>query len=340
MLMTYLVIVLLLLVSGLFSGLNLGLMSLEPNELKRKAKLGNAEAAKIYPLRSKGNQLLVTLIVANIAANSTLAIFLDSITSGIIAGLLSTLLITLFGEILPQSIFSRFALSFGAKTAWFVQLALTVLSPICKPIAWILDKTLGEELPTIYSKKELIEILEEHGTSTASDIKKDEEKIASGALSFGTELVKDAMTPRSVVVSLRGDLILGEEVTEKLTKHGYSRFPVLDEAGNNVRGILYAYKLIGKDAAKKRISELMDHSVHYLNEDETLDKALAAFIKTKHHMFVVVNKFSDYVGILTLEDILEEIIGEEIVDEFDEYKDLRKVAEKLAKEPQGESHSN
>ena len=333
--MTYLVIILLLLISGLFSGLNLGLMSLEPNELKRKAKLGNNDAAIIYPLRAKGNQLLVTLILANVAANSSLAIFLGSVTTGVIAGLLSTLLITLFGEILPQSIFSRFALRFGAKTAWIVKFFVFVLSPICKPVAWLLDKTLGQELPSIYSKKELIEILEEHGESQASDIKKDEERIASGALSFGTRLVKDVMTPRSVVVSLQPDSVLDKDTIHKLTKHGYSRFPVLDVTGIKVLGILYAYKLINESSRDKNVQDIYDTNIHYINENETLDKALNGFIKTKQKLFVVVNSFAEYVGVLTIEDILEEILGEEIIDEFDEYKDLRKVAQKLAKEPVG-----
>jgi metal transporter CNNM len=316
--------------SGLFSGLNLGLMSLEPNELKRKAKLGDKRAEKLYPLRKRGNLLLVTLLLSNMAFNSALAIFLGTVTFGILAGVLSTALLTVFGEILPQAVISRFALSFGARTAWFVKFMLTVLSPICKPIAWVLDKTLGEELPTTYSRKELIQILEEHGDSQKSDIKRDEERIASGALSFGARTVKDVMTPRSVVVGLESGQVLNKATVDTLVKHGYSRFPVTDKTGNRAVGILYAYKLIGSRLDKK-VDDVCSHEVHYLNENESLDRALNAFIKTKQHLFIVVNQFSEYLGIVTIEDVLEEIIGLEIVDEFDEYTDLRKVAEKFAK---------
>lgn len=331
--MTYLIIVLLLILSGLFSGMNLGLMSLEPNELKRKAKLGDRNAAKIYPIRKQGNQLLVTLILGNVATNSTLAIFLGTVTTGVIAGILSTLLITILGEILPQSLFSRFALAFGAKTAWFIKTMLLILSPVCKPIAWALDKTLGEELPTVYSRKELLEILEEHRQSEASDIREDEEKIASGALSFGSKLVKDVMTPRSVAVSLNSDAVLSPAVVHGLTEHGYSRFPILDVTGNKAVGILYAYKLIGHDISGQPVTNFCDPNIHYSNENEPLDKALKGFIKTKQKLFVVINQFGEYVGILTSEDILEEILGQEMVDEFDEYQDLRKVAQKLSKKP-------
>jgi metal transporter CNNM len=224
--MTYITVILLLIFSGLLSGLNLGLMSLEPNELKRKAKLGDVGAAKVYTIRRKGNQLLVTLILSNVAVNVSLAIILDSIAAGVVAVIVATLLITLFGEVIPQSVFSRFALPFGARMAFFVKYLMIILSPICKPIAWVLDKGLGEELPMVYSRKELIEILEEHGSSQSSDIKRDEEKIASGALSFGSRLVKDVMTPRSVVVTLTASHVITHHTIATLVKHGYSRFPV------------------------------------------------------------------------------------------------------------------
>jgi metal transporter CNNM len=329
--MTFLIIIILLLASGLFSGLNLGLMSLEPNELARKAKLGNKDAEKIYPIRKKGNQLLVTIILSNVALNSILAIYLGSITQGVVAAILATALITIFGEILPQSIISRFAIPFGARTAGFVKFIMWVLSPICKPIAILLDKSLGEELPTVYSRKELIEILEEHGSSDSSDIKKDEERIAAGALNFGSQSVKDVMSPRSVVFSLITGDELSKSTVETLTKHGYSRIPVTDETSNKVIGILYAYNLINKDYVGKKVDEFMSIKVHYLNEDDLLDHSLKAFIKTKQKLFIVVNEFKEYVGAITIEDILEDIIGQEIVDEFDEYTDLRKVAERKAR---------
>lgn len=330
--MTYLVIVLLLVVSGLFSGLTLGLMSLEPNELKRKAKLGDLRAETLYPLRARGNRLLVSLILGDVIANASLAIFLGTITTALLAGIISTFLITIFGEVVPQSIFPRFALTLGASMSGFVRLVMIILFPIAWPIAWVLDEILGAELPTMYSKKELIEILEEHGESKTSDVRRDEEKIASGALSFGEKQVQDVMTPRSVVISLHADSFLDEDMVKKLIKHGYSLFPVLDEQGNRVIGLLYAYRLIGHDnAIGKHARHAWDTNVHYVNEDETLDKALKGFIKTKQRLFIVVNQYAEYVGVLTIEDILGEILGEEIVDEFNEYKDLHKVATKVAK---------
>ena len=109
--MNYLIIVLLLIFSALFSGLTLGLMSLSAPELKRKMSLGDRAAAKVYRVRRRGNLLLTTLLVGNVAINSTLSIFLGSIASGVIAGLIATALIFLFGEIIPQAYLSRSVLN-------------------------------------------------------------------------------------------------------------------------------------------------------------------------------------------------------------------------------------
>ena len=187
--MDYLVITALLLLSALFSGLNLGLMSLGPHTLKRKKELGDKQAAKVYEIRKNGNLLLVTLLLGNVAVNSILAIYLGSITVGLVAVVASTGLITLFGEIIPQAVFSRHALNLSAKIVWLVRIFIVVLYPICRPISSMLDWALGEELPTIYSRQELVNILEEHSESTDSEIKSHEEQIARGALTYGEKTI-------------------------------------------------------------------------------------------------------------------------------------------------------
>ena len=317
--------------SAIFSGLTLGLLSLGPHELKRKIELGDKNAKKIYPIRKKGNLLLVTLCLSNVAVNAALSIFLGSISTGLVAGLISTGLITVFGEIAPQAIFSRFAMELGARSVWLVKIMMFVLFPVCAPLAWLLDKALGEELPTIYSKKELVQILEEHANSEETDVQAHEERIARGALTFGTKIIEQIMTPRSVLVSVKSDDVLNDELMDKLVKHGYSRYPVFDNEKEKIVGLLYMHKIIGTDYKNKRVQDVCDKKVRYLQASESLDHALSGFIKTKHHLFVVVNKFNEVVGILTLEDILEEIIGEEIVDEFDEFDNVRAVAEKNTK---------
>jgi metal transporter CNNM len=323
--MIYIVVLALLAVSALFSGLTLGLMSLGPHELKRKMALGDVRARRIYSVRKRGNLLLVTLLVGNVAAISTMSLVLASATSGLAAGLLTTFLITIFGEILPQAVFSRYAMLLGSRTAWLVHVIMFVLYPVAAPLAWLLDKVLGEELPTMYSRKELMGILEEHGGST---LKKDEERIARGALTFSDKHIRDIMTPRSMVTGIEQDRVLDARTIEDLRLSGYSRFPVYDESFDQVTGILYSQQLIDPAIRGKAVSKVASENVFFVNEDARLDHALNAFIKTKNHLFMVVNQFSEFVGVIAIEDVIEEILGVEIVDEFDKYTNVRAVAEK------------
>ncbi|HEY2003555.1 MAG TPA: CNNM domain-containing protein [Candidatus Saccharimonadia bacterium] len=324
--MVYVIVLGLLVLSALFSGLTLGLMSLGPHELKRKMALGDTRAKKIYAVRRRGNLLLVTLLVGNVAAISTMSIFLESISSGLVAALATTGLITIFGEILPQAVFSRYALRLGASTAWLVQGIMFLLYPLAAPLAWILDKSLGDELPTLYSRKELVGILREHGGNI---LKTDEERIARGALTFSEKKITEVMTPRFMVTGIEQDRVLDRNTIDELRRAGYSRIPVYDETLDRVTGILYAQQLIDSATHGKTVAEVCSKDVYFVNEDANLDHALNAFIKTKNHLFMVVNGFSEFVGIIAIEDVLEEILGVEIVDEFDKYANVRAVAEKM-----------
>ncbi|MCK5211744.1 DUF21 domain-containing protein, partial [Candidatus Parcubacteria bacterium] len=178
------IVIILILVgfSALFSGLTLGFFSLSKDDLERKTKLGDARAKKIYRVRKNGNLLLCTLLIGNVAINSALSIFLGSITSGFLAGITATGLIVIFGEIIPQATFSRYAFELGVRVVWIVRIFIFVLYPICWPLAWLLDKILGDEMPSVYSRKELIKIIEEHEQSGDSKLDEDEEKIIKGAL--------------------------------------------------------------------------------------------------------------------------------------------------------------
>ncbi len=328
--MNYIISLILILLSALFSGMNLGLMSLDPYELKRKIALGDNRAKKIYSVRRRGNLLLVTLLLGNVAVISALSIFLESIVSGVIAGLTTTLLITVFGEIIPQALFSRYAMALGVRLVWLVRFFIFILFPVCAPLAWVLDRLLGDELPTIYTKRELAKIIEEHKHSSQSELDTDEERIIRGALTFAEKSAMDVMTPRSVMVSLDVDEIVDTTTIRRLESSGHSRFPVIDRQTGEAKGIIYLRELLGKNKQNRRAIEVCDKKVYYINSIDNLDDALDAFIKTKHHLFIVVNEFAEIQGVLTLEDVLEKIIKKDIIDEFDRYDDLRAVAKKQA----------
>ena len=158
-----LAIIFLLLLSGLFSGLNLGLMSLNKTDLKIIINTGTTDekkfAAKIAPVRNHGNFLLCCLLFSNVLVNTTLTILMDDITSGAIAIVLSTLAIVIFGEIVPQAICSRHGLRAGAKTIYITKFFMLITFPLAYPLSKVLDKLLGEEIGSVYTRERLKELL-------------------------------------------------------------------------------------------------------------------------------------------------------------------------------------
>lgn len=326
----YIVVVVLLIFSALFSGLTLGLMSLSAAELKRKMTLGNLEAKKVYAVRRRGNLLLTTLLIGNVAINSTLAIFLGSIASGFMAGLIATGLIVIFGEIVPQAVFSRYALSLGSKVAWLVKFFIFLLYPLAAPVAWALNKTLGEELATIYSKKELMKIMEEHRVATGSDIDAEEAQIVAGALTFSTKTVNDIMTPRTVIHMISSDTVVDDSLRHELAEEGFMRVPIYQGDHDTVIGVVHLSQLMKKGVKGKAIGNFASKGATFVNENDPLDKTFLSFTKSRRHLFMVKDEFGGVSGVITLEDVLEEIIQTEIRDETDKHTDLRAYAAKQA----------
>lgn len=322
--MSLLATVVLLALSALFSGLTLGLMSLSAFELKRKMELGDERARIVFPIRRKGSQLLVSLLIGNVLVNAALTVMLNSFLVGVIAVVLSTILITLFGEIIPQAVLNKHGLSIGARLAPLIKIILAVMYPIAYPLGRLLDYALGGELPTTYSKGELIKIFEEHEKSPDSEIEADELRIVENALSFGDKHIEEVMTPKKVVVALEQEVVVTQDLLDELHDSGNSRFPVYREDLNNVVGILYLRDMVKEGVLNGRTTKsLMDKNVHFVNQDRELDHVLNSILKTKNHLFVVVDDTQQTVGVVTIEDILEEIIGREIVDEFDKFTDTR-----------------
>jgi metal transporter CNNM len=317
--MVYLISFILIALSALFSGLTLGLLSLDTHTLKRKASLGDKEAAAIYPIRKRGNLLLTTLLLGNVTVNSSLSIFLGSITSGVLAGLIATSCILLFGEIIPQAVISRHAMWFGSRTAPLVRFLIFIGFPVSFPIAYMLDRFLGEELPTIYSKHELMEIISEHEDSDESPIDSDEERIVHGALQFSHKRVEEIMTPFEEIIMFPDDQKLTGSFLEMLAEHGYSRYPVFHHDPHRIIGILFTKDLIAEDEniTIKETDDAFETRPLRTQTHELLDTLLGRMLKRKKHMAIAEDHEGTCVGVVTLEDIIEEIIQQEIEDEDD-----------------------
>ncbi|MDA8597004.1 CNNM domain-containing protein [Candidatus Pacebacteria bacterium] len=317
--MVYLIIILLIIFSALFSGLTLGLLSLDAQTLKRRAELGDAQAAAIYPIRQNGNLLLTTLLLGNVAVNTTLSIFLGSVAGGVIAAIAATTLIFIFGEIIPQAVISRHALYFGALTAPLVRVIIWLFFPIAYPIAYVLNKLLGDEIPTHYSHHEIMQIISEHEDSEHSAIDEDEERIVHGALQFSHRKVREVMTPLTEVIAYDENQKLTTDFLEEINDHGYSRYPIFSGKRENIVGILFTKDLIVEDddIAIKDTEDAFESTYLKARADENLDIVLARMLKQKRHLGIVSNRNKTWIGVITLEDIIEEIIQYEIEDEDD-----------------------
>ncbi|MES2630625.1 MAG: CBS domain-containing protein [Patescibacteria group bacterium] len=174
------------------------------------------------------------------------------------------------------------------------------------------------------SKEELQELI--HRSNVAlTDI---ERKVIINALDFNDKKVSSIMTPKSVIDFIKRGEFLGPLVLDELHSLGHSRLPVINEDLDHVVGILYLRDLLSLDIKRSATAEkAMDTHVYYVREDQTLEHALAAFLKNRHHMFIVINKQRETVGLLTIEDTIEALLGRRIVDEDDNHADLRSVAE-------------
>lgn len=176
----------------------------------------------------------------------------------------------------------------------------------------------------IESKEELLAMVEQAGEV----LTKDEKRLIINGLKSQSTMVDSVMTPKSVIDAVAHDELLGPLVLDSLHKTGHSRFPVIKGDIDHVVGMLYTQDLltISPGSKTRRAETVMEKKIFYIRQDQSLQQALAAFLRTRHHLFVVINEYRETVGLLSLEDVIEALLGRKINDEFDTHEDLRKVA--------------
>jgi len=255
-----------------------------------------------------------------------LPIFLDSaIGGGIAAIVISTTTIVIFGEIIPQAASVRYGLSIGARCAFIVLALMYFFAPIAWPIAKLLDHVLGKNDVHTYKKAELKSFLQFHRTGE-EPLRDDEISILSGVLELNTKKVESIMTPMKDVVTLSSDAILDAKMIEYLLLSGYSRFPV-HEPGNPLAfsGLLLVKKLLTYDSSLGwPVSKLNLSILPEARPTINCFQALDYFQTGRAHLLLVSNTpgtAGGAIGVITLEDVIEEIISEEIVDETDQFED-------------------
>ncbi len=320
----------LVLFSAVCSGLNVALMSLDLSDLRRKAKLGNRQAAKVLPLRKNAHLSLAAILLTNIAAVSATSLVLDHslgnsnhAITGVMAGLLSTLLIVIFGEIFPQAIFSRSALAWTARFARLLKLMIAVTYVVAKPLQLLLDRLFPHARTKLQTRNELGLLITEHLTDESSELDEDEVAIMNGALRLSEKRVRDIMTDIRHTYWLTPDTPITESRIDEMKSRGFSRIPVFNSALTKCYGLLLMKDLVDVDFDEReyKVEEMILHPVQLVGSMTALDTMFRKFIAAGTHL-IPVEKEDEIVGIITIEDLIEEILGHEIEDETDRQRQL------------------
>jgi metal transporter CNNM len=357
----------LVLLGGVMAGLTIALMGQDETYLQVIATSGEGaerrHAKRVLRLLSKGKHwVLVTLLLSNVITNETLPIVLDrSLGGGWPAVVSSTVLIgkshhlcndeygkscandwaVIFGEVAPQSICVRYGLSIGAFMSPVVLILMWIMAPVAWPTAKLLDWLLGEDHGTMYNKpglKTLVQLHKTLGTSPGDRLMEDEVTIISSVLDLKDKPVGDIMTPMQDVFIMSADTVLDEKMMDTILSQGYSRIPIYaPDNSRNFIGMLLVKILITYDPEDcKRVRDFALATLPETGPYTSCLDIINFFQEGKSHMVLC----SDYpgqdkgaLGVVTLEDVIEELIGEEIIDESDVFVDVHKAIRRLAPAP-------
>ncbi len=321
------ILLLMLLCSALISGAEVALFGLSATDVNEIEEEKTTRGNIVVKLLERPKKLLATILIANNAINiGTVLLFNDigntifaDVTAGWIRFLLEvvviTFLILMFGEILPKVYANRNRISFSQVMAYPLKVLDILFSPLSLPMRsgtiFIYNK-LGKQKSSL-SVDHLSQALE---LTTEGDTTKEEQKILEGIVSFGNTDTKQVMRPRIDIFALNEEMKFAEVITE-IKKNGYSRIPVFSENMDNVLGVLYVKDLLPHIDRKTFNWISLIREPYFVPENKKLDDLLMEFQDMKSHLAVVVDEYGGTSGIVTLEDIIEEIVGD-ISDEFDD----------------------
>jgi len=328
------ILIVLLISSALVSGTEVAFFSLSQTDLNELSNNGKEENI-IVKLLEKPRKLLATILITNNFINILIVLLFASLSKTLFGSfdlklpilsfeisirflleiVLVTFLILLFGEVLPKIYASRNALGFSKKMAKFIQTTNKLLTPFSLPLItltkWIENK-LGSKNSN-FSVETLSQALEltSDGATT-----KDEQKILEGIVNFGNTETVQIMKPRIDIFAISNDETY-EDVLSKILINGYSRNPIYKDNVDNIIGVLYAKDLLAHlDKTTFKWQSLL-REPFFVPENKKLDDLLVDFREKKNHLAIVVDEYGGTSGLVTLEDVIEEIVGD-INDEFDD----------------------
>ncbi|MCU7921215.1 MAG: hemolysin family protein [Candidatus Thiodiazotropha sp. (ex Dulcina madagascariensis)] len=332
-----LIIILFLLLKGFFSGSEIAMVNSDKLKLRHQAKLGNRGAALVLKLFKTPDVILgTTLVGTNIATvtistlGALLCIDLFGSTGDLISVIVLTPILLIFGEVVPKSVFQQEADSLVSRLIYILRFFSYVFYPVIfifSRVARLVTRIVGGGVvpQNMFITREELRVLLDVSDSTSDPQTIDRKRIRR-IIRFADTTVGEAMIPLPDVVGFN-EVRNMKEAVRLVMKHGYNRLPVYRGNITNVKGILTldTWDLMLPDVEDQPISDYIS-PVLYLSPRQTIDRALPMLQARKDHMAVVVDEFGSAVGILTMEDVFEEVVGEiDVGYDFDEYHPKRRI---------------
>ena len=324
----WLVVLVLLVCSALISGTEVAFFSLQLKSLEEDDQSSDIALQRVITLLKNPKRLLATILVANNFINIAIVLvfavlsdsFLGEIENPILMLIIEvgiiTSLILIFGEILPKVYANRNALQFSKRMSLVISildryLLFWITYPMSKTTTF-LEKRLGDQKNQFSVDKlsQALELTGDHETTS------DEQRILEGIVNFGNTDTREVMCPRMDMFALSDELTL-EEILPVILEQGFSRIPVFQEKKDNIKGILYTKDLLPNLDNPNFVWQDILKPPIYVPENKKLDDLLKEFQQKKIHLAIVVDEYGGTSGLISLEDIMEEIVGD-ISDEFDE----------------------
>ncbi|WP_299531010.1 gliding motility-associated protein GldE [Ulvibacterium sp.] len=326
------ILIILLTCSALISGAEVAFFGLSQTDINEIAERKTGQGTIIVELLERPKKLLATILIANNTINIGIVLLFNSIGDTLFSNInqvwlgfisvrflleviVATFLILMFGEILPKVYANRNRMQFSHFMAYPLKTLDFLFSPLSLPMrsgTIFLYNKLGKQKSNL-SVDHLSQALE---LTSEGDTTKEEQKILQGIVSFGNTDTKQVMRPRIDIFALDEEMKF-PEVLEEIQKNGYSRIPVFSEHMDNILGVLYVKDLLPYIDRKSFNWVSLIREPYFVPENKKLDDLLLEFQDKKNHLAIVVDEYGGTSGIVTLEDIIEEIVGD-ISDEFDD----------------------
>ncbi len=290
------------------------------HELKRRAERHDKLAAKLYPAVAYGRSLRGLLWLWIVLTSAGGFVLLARIAPAGIAFLAVVLLLWVINSWLPASRVTTVGAHLAVLVTPLIVAVLNKAHPLSSRGVELAERRYTAQAHTgIFERSDLLELIEQQQRQPDSRLSEEELEIARRALSFSDYKVSDAMTPRKKVKTALATDTVGPVLIDELHKSGQGFMLVRESPKGDFVGTL-AFKRLNLKS-NGQVKNVMDKEVYYLHENDPLSQALHAFFTTNHPLFVVVNGFEEYVGIITIENILKQLVGHLPGDEFDKYHD-------------------